>query len=282
MSTSKARARDSKDKPPQTAGSAGARLRFYNRELSWLQFNHRVLEEAQNGRHPLLERLRFLSISASNLDEFYMVRVAGLHGQVAAKVATVSQDGLTPAQQLAEINRFVAALTGEQQACWAAIKAELAAAGIEIVEPGDLTASERAWLESHFFSHIFPVLTPIAVDPAHPFPFIPNKGFTVGLELERDGAHGDDARADADSRRSSTASSGCPPTAGAPGPPRALIRFMRIETLIALFVGRLFPGYHVARQGAFRVLRDSDIEVEEEAEDLVRFFESALKRRRRG
>ena len=281
VSTTKARSKDAREKAATPPAAPQGPARFYNREMSWLQFNHRVLEEAQNVRHPLLERLRFLSISASNLDEFYMVRVAGLHGQVAAKVATVSQDGLTPGQQLIEIGRFVARLSGEQQACWTGLKTEMAAAGIRIVEPGDLTAGERQWLEAHFITHIFPVLTPIAIDPAHPFPFVPNRGFTIGIELERDGAAGTmhalmpvSAQLDRFIR--------LPAETGAHGPPGTPIRFIPIETLIGHFAGRLFPGTHVARQGAFRVLRDSDIEVEEEAEDLVRFFESALKRRRRG
>ncbi|MDX2158187.1 MAG: RNA degradosome polyphosphate kinase [Hyphomicrobiaceae bacterium] len=273
--------------PPATPARSGAEPRFYNRELSWLQFNARVLEEAGNPGHPLLERLRFLSISASNLDEFFMVRVAGLHGQVANKVRTVSQDGLTPEQQLAAINLFVTGLSARQQAAWLALRHEMANAGIAIVEPHQLTAAELAWLDAYFLSHIFPVLTPLAVDPVHPFPFIPNKGFTLGLELERDAGHG---------VRRDTMHALMPIPAQLsrfirlPGPPgldpieaaRAPVRFFAIETLVAHYVGRLFPGYHVARQGAFRVLRDSDIEVEEEAEDLVRFFESALKRRKRG
>jgi polyphosphate kinase len=265
------------------AVSGGPPSRFYNRELSWLQFNARVLEEAGNAKHPLLERLRFLSISASNLDEFFMVRVAGLHGQVLAKVRTVSQDGLTPEQQLAAINRFVGGLSSKQQAAWVELKHLLGQAGVEVIEPSRLTPFELSWLDDYFLSRIFPVLTPIAVDPVHPFPFIPNKGFTLGLELEREGTGvlmhaimpipaqlkrfirlprdpaGDDAEGIA-----------------------APIRFLPVETLVAHYIDRLFPGYRVARQGAFRVLRDSDIEVEEEAEDLVRFFESALKRRKRG
>ncbi len=289
VTSTTARARQAKDRaatetshatPPPPSGTA----RYFNRELSWLQFNHRVLEEAQNEHHPKLERLRFLSISASNLDEFYMVRVAGLHGQVAAKVATLSQDGLTAEQQLAAISTYVAKLSAEQQAAWTKIRSALAAQGLSIVEADELTAGERTWLEQHFISHIFPVLTPIAIDPAHPFPFIPNKGFTIGIELARDGASGTMhalmpvpgqlerfIRLPGDAAQSTN-----------PSHLGTTIRFVRIEMLIGLFVGRLFPGYHVARQGAFRLLRDSDIEVEEEAEDLVRFFESALKRRRRG
>ena len=250
--------------------------RFFNRELSWLHFNRRVLEEAENERHPLLERLRFLSISASNLDEFYMVRVAGLRGQVVAGIDTPSQDGLTPAEQLDRINRFVAELTDEQQESWVKLEALLAEARIHVLQADQLTDTERTWLEDHFLSHIFPVLTPIAVDPAHPFPFIPNFGFTLGLELVREG-----------SLRTMHALMPIPsqltrfiqlPSGGSDG----AIRFIRLETVVGIFVSRLFPGYRVRSQGAFRVLRDSDIEVQEEAEDLVRLFESALKRRRRG
>ena len=258
--------------------------RYYNRELSWLQFNHRVLEEAQNESHPKLERLRFLSISASNLDEFFMVRVAGLHGQVAAKVPTLSQDGLTAAQQLVEISRNVSALSAEQQTTWARLRGDLVAAGLAIVDPGELSAGELAWLEQHFITHIFPVLTPIAIDPAHPFPFIPNRGFTIGLELERNGAAATmhalmPVPGQLERFIRLPAEPGQQTVSGQAGAP---IRFIRMEILIGLFVGRLFPGYHVAQQGAFRLLRDSDIEVAEEAEDLVRSFESALKRRRRG
>jgi polyphosphate kinase len=277
MSSNRVRTR-TKAAPPSEPSPADPRL-FYNRELSWLQFNRRVLEEAQNARHPALERLRFLSISASNLDEFFMVRVAGLHGQVLAKVQTVSQDGLTPELQLVEINRFVAQLSGEQQLAWRAISTEMDKAGISIVEPHQLVSSEKSWLEDHFLAHIFPVLTPIAVDPAHPFPFIPNRGFTVGLELVSD-----------DKKATMHALMPIPgqldrfirlPSADGSVPP-SQIRFMRIEVLIGHFVSRLFPGYQATRHGAFRVLRDSDIEIQEEAEDLVRSFESALKRRRRG
>jgi polyphosphate kinase len=250
--------------------------RFFNRELSWLHFNRRVLEEAENERHPLLERLRFLSISASNLDEFYMVRVAGLRGQVVAGIDTPSQDGLTPSEQLDRINRFVAELTDEQQESWVRLEGLLADAGIHVLQADQLTDTERTWLEEHFLSHIFPVLTPIAVDPAHPFPFIPNFGFTLGLELVREG-----------SLRTMHALMPIPsqlirfiqlPSGGS----ESAIRFIRLETVVGIFVSRLFPGYRVRSQGAFRVLRDSDIEVQEEAEDLVRLFESALKRRRRG
>ena len=186
MTISRRRSQKKAPSLPEVTSAARSPARFYNRELSWLQFNARVLEEAGNTKHPVLERLRFLSISASNLDEFFMVRVAGLHGQVVAKVRTVSQDGLTPEQQLAAINRFVADLSAKQQAAWLELKLLIAASGIEVVEPSSLAPAELAWLDNYFLTHIFPVLTPIAVDPAHPFPFIPNKGFTLGLELERE------------------------------------------------------------------------------------------------
>ena len=262
---------------PSPEVAAFGASRFFNRELSWLQFNRRVLEEAENERHPLLERLRFLSISASNLDEFYMVRVAGLRGQVVAGIETPSQDGLTPTEQLDRINRSVAELTAEQQECWVVLKDLLGEAGIHLLDADGLTDKERTWLEEYFLGHIFPVLTPIAVDPAHPFPFIPNFGFTLGLELVREG-----------SLRTMHALMPIPPQLTRfirlphDGDDRSDIRFIRLETVVGTFVSRLFPGYRVRSQGAFRVLRDSDLEVQEEAEDLVRLFESALKRRRRG
>jgi len=251
--------------------------RFYNRELSWLQFNRRVLEEAQNARHPLLERLRFLSISASNLDEFYMVRVAGIFGQVAAGVQTPSQDGLTPSQQLRAINRFAASLVADKQACWRAIKAEMAENGMHILEPGDLKPAERSWLQRLFLTHIFPILTPIAVDPAHPFPFILNKGLTIAVEMLRES--------------DSKSMNGLIPIPsqlerfirlGGADQEEKELRFIRLETIIGLFISELFPGFEIKSQGAFRVLRDSEVEIQEEAEDLVRSFETALKRRRRG
>jgi polyphosphate kinase len=251
--------------------------RYFNRELSWLNFNKRVMEEAENERHPLLERLRFLSISANNLDEFYMVRVAGLRAQMVAGIETPSQDGLTPAQQLDRINRSVADLTAHQQESWVRLEALLGEAGIHVLTADQLADAERSWLEEHFLNLIFPVLTPIAVDPAHPFPFIPNFGFTLGLELVREGSFRTmhailpiPSQLD----RFIRLPQGSDDSTG--------IRFVRLETVVGIFVSRLFPGYRVRSQGAFRVVRDSDIEVQEEAEDLVRVFESALKRRKRG
>jgi polyphosphate kinase len=255
--------------------------RYYNRELSWLQFNRRVLEEATNLRHPLLERLRFLSISASNLDEFYMVRAAGLYGQVTAGVVQTSQDGSTPAQQLADINRFAAALVSDQQACWSQLKAEIAEAGITIVEPKELTPHEREWLERQFLDNYLPILTPIAVDPAHPFPFIQNGGLTVGVELRR-GRDGTTMHALLPIPSQLMRFIRLPAGVTATDDKVVPVRFIRIESVIGMFISRLFPGFIARSQGAFRVLRDSDIEVQEEAEDLVALYETALKRRRRG
>jgi polyphosphate kinase len=255
--------------------------RYYNRELSWLQFNRRVIEEAQNTRHPLLERLRFLSISAANLDEFYMVRAAGIHGQVAAGINIKSQDGLTPAQQMHAINAAVARLVADKQACWRQLCTEMAAAGLSILDAEALRPHERKWLEREFLTRIFPVLTPIAVDPAHPFPFIPNLGFVLGVELVRDGGDGKTMHALLPIPTQLARFIRLPGGEGA-GEGSSEIRFVRIETVVAFFIGRLFPGFKPRGQGAFRVLRDSDLEVQEEAEDLVRSFETALKRRRRG
>jgi polyphosphate kinase len=247
--------------------------KYLNRELSWLGFNIRVLEEAENKRHPLLERLRFLSISGNNLDEFYMVRVAGLRGQQELQVDVVSEDGLTPEQQLEKVNSFADKLMQQQQKTWASLSKEMREAGIAVLKIDEVTSDEKKWLETYFLENVFPVLTPIAVDPAHPFPFIPNLGFNMALALER-------------------ISDGREMMALLPVPhhvkrfvrlpSKKEVRFISVEKILELFLDQLFPGYRVQGSGVFRVIRDSDIEIEEEAEDLVRVFESALKRRRRG
>lgn len=248
--------------------------RFFNRELSWLAFNWRVLEESENPRVPLLERLRFLSISATNLDEFYTVRVAGLRELAHAGNTTPAADGRSPAEQLVLINENARNLLNRQQDVWSELKNELSEAGIKILSQDDLTTEDRKFCESTFLTQVFPILSPLAIDPAHPFPFIPNAGYSLALQLQRK----------TDKR-----------------PLRALLpipqqidrfvkmpsedgthRFLPLEDLLLLHLDSLFPGYKVSGNCAFRVLRDSDLEVEDEAEDLVREFEVALKRRRRG
>ncbi|WP_164157293.1 RNA degradosome polyphosphate kinase [Sandarakinorhabdus rubra] len=249
--------------------------RYFNRELSWLSFNERVLAEAMNRAHPLLERLRFLSISGNNLDEFFMVRVAGLRGQVRANIETLSPEGMTPAQQLIAIAARADALMEEQQRVWALLVKELARADVHVVTAEKLTKAERQWLEAHFLDQIFPVLTPQAIDPAHPFPFIPNKGFSLILELRR---QSDDELL----RALLMLPAMLPRFIRLPGGTARHARWISLENTIRAFFGQLFPGYDLVGGGAFRVIRDSDIEVEEEAEDLVRFYQTALKRRRRG
>lgn len=246
--------------------------RFYNRELSWLEFNMRVLEEARNPVHPLLERVRFLSISGNNLDEFFMVRVAGLVGQMREQILEISQDGLSPTEQLDLIRKRAQDLMAEQDRRWLQLKDELKQNNIEIVDEGGLTAREREWTDQRFLDHILPIVTPIAIDPAHPFPFILNRGFVMAVQLRR--------------RKDGNQMKALLPI------PSQLERFMRLpgenarfillENLLSMFLPRLFPGYDVESKGLFRIIRDSDIEIEEEAEDLVRVFETALKLRRRG
>lgn len=248
--------------------------RFFNRELSWLAFNWRVLDEASNPAVPLLERLRFLSISATNLDEFYTVRVAGLRALVRTGNATLSDDGRTPAEQLALIHADARKLMQTQQSVFNRLKKEMESQGITILTRSKLTARDLKHLENHFLHKVFPVLSPLAIDPAHPFPFIPNTGFSLALELERESDH-----------RTLQALLPIPqqiarfvPLPGKPGEHR----YLPLEELLLLHLNMLFPGYTDRGHCIFRVLRDSDLEVEDEAEDLVREFETALKRRRRG
>lgn len=262
---------------------------LFNRELSWLAFNTRVLEEATNTSHPLLERVRFLSISANNLDEFYMVRVAGLRAQVNQGVKRRSDDGLTASDQLEKINARTSDLMESQHTCWMALMEELSTHNMLILNADDLTDEDLAFAEDWFLSEVFPIVTPLAIDPAHPFPFIPNLGFSLALQLKSvaDGRTMNallpiprqvqrfvrlpDGQSGPNEARSGETGTGEPTQ-----------RFITLEILIGLFLTRIFPGYEVVGQGTFRILRDSDIEVLEESEDLVRFFESALKRRRRG
>ncbi len=261
--------------PPDERTAAAPRTpsqRYINRELSWLAFNERVLEEASNSAHPLLERVRFLSISDSNLDEFYMVRVAALKELAASGVPVKSDDGLTPDQQLAAISEVAVGLVQRQQRCWADLQKRLRAESISILDHEMLTDDDRAWLRQLFVDRLLPVLTPIAIDPAHPFPFIPNRALAMVVELRREDGSQINALVLV---------------------PERVERFIRLpgdearftlveDVLLAVGLAELFPGMTPLGHGLFRALRDSDIEIEEKAQDLVVMFESALKRRRRG
>jgi polyphosphate kinase len=251
--------------------------RFVNREVSWLQFNMRVLEEAENENHPLLERLRFVSISANNLDEFFMVRVAGLKGQIRAGLSRLSADGLSATEQMEDITTLAQHLQLEQQDAWTALRTELHKNNVVLHEADGLSKDQIAYLEKQFRNEIFPVLTPIAVDPAHPFPFIPNLGFSLAFELERLEGNGRLValvRMPANIGRFVT----LPSKLSADG----CVELVAIETTIKMFFHKMFPGYGVLGSGAFRIIRDSEIEIDDEAEDLVVEFESALRQRRRG
>ncbi len=248
--------------------------RYLNREISWLSFNARVLDESENQNHPVMERLRFLAICGSNLDEFYMVRVSGLREQIRDGIKTPSQDGLTPSQQLARIDNVASKLMDRQQSCWQSIHADMRELGFAVISAEEAGEIDRETLRHDFVTQLFPILTPMAIDPAHPFPFIPNLGFTVAFRLRRV----------SDSRVM---------TALVPVPMQAqrfmplpitdgVRRFVAVETAIRLFADALFPGYDVVSSGAFRIIRDSDVELQEEAEDLVRQAEAALRERRMG
>ena len=246
--------------------------RFFNRELSWLAFNRRVMEEARNPAHPLLERLRFLSISGSNLDEFFMVRVAGLKGQQLQGIDDPSADGRSPGQQLAEIEAEVNRLVDEQQSEWQKLHGLLAEQGVIVHGAGSERERLRASLRQYFSEQIFPILTPQVLDPAHPFPFIPNRGLGVIFDLQRQ-ATGDTVR------ELVMIPASLPRLVPVPGEATS---FVPIEYLVELFADLIFPGYTSRSIGVFRIIRDSDIEIEEEAEDLVRLFRTAIRRRRRG
>src|SRR5690349_15918852 len=244
--------------------------RYFNRELSWLAFNRRVLEEACNSHHPLLERLRFLSISASNLDEFFMVRVAGLKAHQALGVEERSADGLTTIQQLTAIEEEADRLVASQEEVWRELREALVGEDVIAVGQDPLDEKSEAWLDQYFREQIFPLLTPQAIDPAHPFPFIPNRGLSLIFELKKGRTN---------VRVLIMAPATLPRLIRIPGPEA---RYIALERLIRRRTDYLFPKYEVLRGGAFRIIRDSDIEIEEEAEDLVRYFRTAIKRRRRG
>ncbi|MDG1286075.1 MAG: RNA degradosome polyphosphate kinase [Rickettsiales bacterium] len=251
--------------------------RYFNRELSWLAFNARVLEEAENPYTPLLERVNFLSICGSNLDEFVMVRVAGLMDQQLYGIQSISIDGMTPKQQLKGMRTGIAEIMQQQQQCWIQLRGELSKQGVDVITKDALSKAELNWLAEYFSENIFPVLTPIAIDPAHPFPFIPNLGIAQLFTLETPNG-----------RDTQTSVILFPPklqrfvTLADPDDDDETIRMIPVEEVIALFIDKLFPKFKMLNSGIIRVIRDSDLDIEDDAEDLVGGFERAIKRRRRG
>ena len=248
--------------------------KLINRELSWLSFNMRVMEQSSNTSYPLLERLRFLSISGSNLDEFYMVRVAGLRGLVISETSMISDDGLTAREQLTKINEFASELVEKQQVECRLILEELRKDNLSLVEPDELSKTDVTWLEQYFLEDVFPILTPLAIDVAHPFPFIQNLGFSLIIDLKRED-DGQTLLALLPIPTQTKRFIRLPDSKGG-------IRFISLENLLRMFISLIFPNYKLVNEGIFRIIRDSELEVEEKAEDLVLVFESALKRRRRG
>ncbi|NQV57383.1 MAG: polyphosphate kinase, partial [Rhodospirillales bacterium] len=255
-----------------TEGTA-SKDRFLNRELSWLEFNARVLAEAENTKIPLLERVRFLSISASNLDEFYMVRVAGLKGQIDAGVTVESPDGLTPSQAMEAVRERANRIMRDQQDCWRRLKIELRGAGILVLSREEFTPEDLSQLKIYFDAQVFPLLTPVAIDRAHPFPFIPNMGYSMALQICR--------------KKDGKVMRALIPL------PNMMERFVKIEgdgqvrlvmleDIIAQFLADIFPDFDVEQWAWFRIIRDTEVEIDEEAEDLLRTFQSALKQRIRG
>jgi polyphosphate kinase len=261
---------------PRTVTAPGGDA-YFNRELSWLAFNERVLAEAGNERYPLLERLRFLSISGSNLDEFMMIRVAGLVGQAQRGIERRAIDGRSPSQQLAAIRSKIAAISARQQDIWRELQTLLGDADIHIADEQRVKPMASQWLEAFFLEEILPVITPQALDPAHPFPFVHNEGLGLLFTLTRD----EDQEQIIEMILIPTA---LPRFVRVPGDIAGAgeALYISIASLIQRYAKKLFPGFSIEGDGLFRVLRDSDIEIEEEAEDLVRTFRSAIQRRRRG
>jgi polyphosphate kinase len=255
--------------------------RFFNRELSWLEFNKRVLEESENKRNPLLERVRFLAISGSNLDEFYRVRVAGLHEQAVANIIEISPDGMTPKEQVQKVNAAVSAISERQQARWTTLKKELAAESIHVLSTRTLSAADKDWLEIYFTRRIFSALSAVAVDAAHPFPHVQSQELVLVLDCQRE---------DEGEPRSMYALVVVPngldrfirlPQTGA-GHGKPAVRFIAIEAVISLFAHTLLPGFKVKDAGLFRPLRNSEIEFQEKSEDLQKVLRQALVQRQLG